>query len=57
LWMFGIPFAGFFDLRFINALFPLASPNLPGVVAMFAVLAATGLMARRALNYWIKPPG
>jgi hypothetical protein len=42
LWMFGIPFAGFFDLRFINALSPLASPNLPGLVAMFAVLGRHG---------------
>jgi hypothetical protein len=51
LWLFGIPFAGFFDLRFINTQSLFASPSLPAVVAMLAVLAVSGLMARSALNY------
>ena len=51
LWMFGVPFAGLFDLRFVNALSLFASPSLLAVVAMLAVLAASGLMARSALNY------
>jgi hypothetical protein len=50
-WLFGIPLGGFFDLRFINALSLFASPSLPSIVAMVAVLAVAGLMARSALNY------
>ena len=50
-WLFGIPFHGFFDPRFVYALPLLASPSLPLIVAMVAVLAIMGLTARSALNY------
>jgi hypothetical protein len=50
-WLFGIPFHGFFDPRFIYALPLFASPSLTLIMAMVTVLAVTVLMARNALNY------
>jgi hypothetical protein len=49
--LFGIPFAGSFGLQFIHLSPLLASPSLPLIVAMLAVLAVMGLSARNALNY------
>jgi len=46
-----MPFHGFSDPRFIYALSFFASPSLSLIVAMVAVLAAMGLLARSALNY------
>ena len=50
-WLLGIPFQGFFELRFLHMLPLFASPSLPLIVAMAAALAVMGLTARRALNY------
>jgi hypothetical protein len=49
-WLLGIPFAGFFDPRFMHTLPLFASPSLSLVLAMAATLAIMGLLARRALN-------
>lgn len=49
-WLLGIPFAGLFDLRFINTLPLFASPSLPLIAAMLVTLAVMGLTARNALN-------
>ena len=46
-WFFGIPFSGVVAFP----LFLFGSPSVQLVLAMVVVLAGTGVLARRALNY------
>ena len=46
-WFFGIPFSGVFS----STWFLFGSPSGQLVLAMVVVLAGTGVLARRALNY------